>query len=64
MITDSPLLIKKLKRWQCYRQIIDCYQQYKCVSCLARQFRMSTDEANIIAGIIDTLTLQENNNND
>lgn len=50
-----------LTRWRNYRQIIDCYLQYRSVSVLSRRFKLSHSEATAIAAVT---TEMEDNIND
>jgi len=50
-----------LTRWRNYRQIIDCYLQYRSASVLSRRFKLTHSEATAIAAVI---TEMENNNNE
>lgn len=41
-----------LKRWRNYRQIIDCYLQFRSVSVLSRRFKLPHSEAAATATVI------------
>jgi len=50
-----------LTRWRNWRQIIDCYLQFRSVSVLSRRFKLPYSEATAIAAVI---TEMEGNIND